>query len=281
MITTTNKNQAVQEYWDTRPCNIRHSSAPYLSKQYFDEVEAKRYRVESHIPGFANFDAWKGKKVLEIGCGIGTDSIRFARAGAHLTVVDVSQKSLDICRERFSIYGETARFYHCDAEHLQTVVPIEAYDLIYSFGVIHHTSDPATVVKQLQAYTHAETQLRVMLYSKLSWKLFWLMMETNHTEIQDIDNVIRIHSEAQTNCPVTWTYTFEEAKALMAQGGFVVTEIWKDHIFVYDIEPYKNGEYVRDKYWRGVSDSLLRDFKRELGWHTLVIAVPEKTLALE
>src|ERR1700684_258135 len=65
----------VKEYWDRRPCNIRHSPEPVGTKAYFDQVEARKYFVEYHIPGFADFKKWSGKKVLEIGCGIGTDSI--------------------------------------------------------------------------------------------------------------------------------------------------------------------------------------------------------------
>src|SRR5690348_6605188 len=62
----------VKEDWNRRPCNIRHSTAPVGSRQYFDEVEARKYLVESHIPRFAEFERWRGKRVLEIGCGIGT-----------------------------------------------------------------------------------------------------------------------------------------------------------------------------------------------------------------
>src|SRR5580693_165691 len=131
----------VQNYWNARPCNIRHSTKPPGTKEYFDEVEHRKYRVEPHIPGFAEFEKWRGKKVLEIGCGIGTDTINFARAGAEVTAVDLSEKSMELARKRAAVFGleDKIRFCSGNAEQLSSFVPVEPYDLIYSFGVIHHT----------------------------------------------------------------------------------------------------------------------------------------------
>src|ERR1700730_11157807 len=110
----------VKEYWNARPCNIRHSTAPVGSRQYFDEVEARKYFVESHIPRFAEFERWRGKRVLEIGCGIGTDTINFARRGARVTAVDLSEKSLEVARQRVMEYGleSQVQFYSANAEEL-------------------------------------------------------------------------------------------------------------------------------------------------------------------
>src|SRR5213078_293758 len=117
----------VQRYWDTRPCNIRHSTKPVGTREYFDEVEARKYMVEPHIPGFAEFDRWRGKRVLEIGCGIATDTINFARAGAHVTAVDISDESLKLARRRAEILGLSDRidFVEADAEELSRYVPAE------------------------------------------------------------------------------------------------------------------------------------------------------------
>src|SRR5579863_10372030 len=129
----------VRDYWNSRPCNIRHSAQPIGSREYFNEVEARKYFVEPHILGFAEFEKSRGKKVLEIGCGIGTDTINFAASGAQVTAVDLTEKSLEVARQRAKVFGLEDRitFIQANAEKLSESVPVEPYDLIYSFGVIH------------------------------------------------------------------------------------------------------------------------------------------------
>src|SRR5215467_8231678 len=112
--------EQVRDFWDRRPCNIRHSPRSIGTKEYFDEVEARKYFVEAHIRRFAQFERWRNKKVMEVGCGIGTDTINFARHGAVVTTVDLSNKSLEIARQRAEIYGlhDRIQFYQGDAEQL-------------------------------------------------------------------------------------------------------------------------------------------------------------------
>jgi ubiquinone/menaquinone biosynthesis C-methylase UbiE len=260
----------VTEYWDRRPCNIRHSTKPIGTREYFDEVEIRKYFVEPHIPTFAQFERWKGKRVLEIGCGIGTDSINFARAGAHLSVVDISENSLELCRKRFEVFGLDARFYCGNAEQLSTFVPVEQYDLVYSFGVIHHTPQPGAVFKELRQYCGPETELRIMLYSKWSWKVAWIIATYGKGAFWRVDELVRTYSEAQTGCPVTHYYSFQEIRNLMS--GFSKLELSKNHIFPYIIRKYVDYQYEWVWYLKWIPRRAFRWLEGRLGWHTLIVA---------
>ena len=114
------------------------------------------------------------------------------------------------------------------------------------------------------------SELRIMLYSKASYKLFWIMKEEGIWDMGRLDELIARNSEAQTGCPVTYSYTFSEVRALLS--GFQVLEMQKAHIFTWDIEAYKKYEYKKDSIWANVSDEEIAELEKELGWHLLTRA---------
>jgi ubiquinone/menaquinone biosynthesis C-methylase UbiE len=267
---------AVERFWDEHPCNIRHSPRPIGTREYFDDVERRKYFVEPHIPTFAEFDRWRGKRVLEIGCGIGTATMSFARAGAQVTAVDLSTESAELARRRAAVFGLSDRvsIHVGNAEQLSSIVPVEPYDLVFSFGVIHHSPHPERIVREARRYMNADSEFRLMVYSRVSYKLFWIMQQERAWDMSRIDELIAKNSEAQTGCPVTYTYTPDSVRALLL--GFDVLEISKAHIFTWDVEAYRRFEYKKDPAWAGVSDEELAALERELGWHMLVRAVPSR-----
>jgi 2-polyprenyl-3-methyl-5-hydroxy-6-metoxy-1,4-benzoquinol methylase len=264
----------VKEYWDRRPCNIRHSTQPVGSRQYFDEVEARKYLVEPHIPGFAEFERWRGKRVLEIGCGLGTDTVNFARHGAKVTSVDLSEKSLELAQQRIRVYGlqDQVQFYRGNAEELTSLVPVEPYDLIYSFGVIHHTPHPERVLEQVRQYVRPGTVVKVMVYHRRSWKALWIVLGEGRGRFWKLRDLVARSSEAQTGCPITYTYTREEGRQLVERHGFHARTIEVDHIFPFRIKDYVQYRYVKEPYFQWMPAGMFRALEKRLGWHLCITA---------
>lgn len=266
-VSNSNTVEDIAKYWDDRPCNIKHSNAEYGTKQYFDEVEWRKYYVEPHIKEFADFAKWTGKRVLEIGCGIGTDAINFVRAGALYTGIELSKNSLDVTKKRFSIYGLTPEsLLQGNAEELDKLFSIasdesQQFDLIYSFGVLHHTPNPSRAIEQilhLKLLKPGVGELRIMLYAARSWKA--AMIEAGLDQ-----------PEAQAGCPVAYTFTNESVSKLLG-SRFRIKSIQQDHIFPYIVEKYKNYEYEIQPYFKAMPKDIFRALEKTLGWHLLIIA---------
>jgi len=263
----------VRSYWDRRPCNIRHSPRPVGSVEYFNEVEARKYFVEPHIPGFAQFPRWAGKRVLEIGCGIGTDTMNFARAGAMVTAVDLSAASLAVARQRAELFGLDDRitFINGNAEDLgATLPPGEPYDLIYSFGVLHHTPNPERAFEQLRRYGRPGTTVKVMVYNRYSWKVLDILLSEGKGKFWRLDEVVARHSEAQSGCPVTYSYSRRGLSTLLDRHGITPGEVFADHIFCWSIPQYLRYEYKMVWYFRLLPKPVFRALERRLGWHMCI-----------
>jgi 2-polyprenyl-3-methyl-5-hydroxy-6-metoxy-1,4-benzoquinol methylase len=262
----------VRTYWNARPCNVRHSVKEAGSKEYFDEIEQRKYFVEPHIPLFADFLRWNGKEVLEIGCGIGTDTINFARAGAKVTAVDLSDESLKIAKQRAEVFGvnDKITFYQANAEILSDIVPVKPYALIYSFGVIHHTPHPEKAIEQIMKYMDKNTVLKLMVYNRNSWKVLWILITYGKCKFWKLDELIANNSEAQTGCPVTYSYTKNTIKDLLI--GMKIKNVFYDHIFPYSIPEYKQYRYKKVWYFRYMPKFLFRFLEIVMGWHLCVEA---------
>jgi ubiquinone/menaquinone biosynthesis C-methylase UbiE len=246
------------------------------TKEYFDEVERRKYFVEPHIPAFANFPQWSGKKVLEVGCGIGTDTMNFAKNGALVTAVDLSNASLQIAKRRAEIYGlqDRIRFHLGNAEELSQIVPEEPYDLIYSFGVIHHTPHPERVIDHFRRYVHPASTVKIMVYHRVSWKVLWILLSLGKGQFWRLSEWVARYSEAESGCPVTYTYTRGELRRLLERGGFRVTGLQADHIFPYRIADYVQYRYAKVWYFRWMPSIMFRRLERHFGWHLCATAKP-------
>ena len=159
--------ERVRTFWQAHPCGTKFSDAEIGTRAFFERIEAHRYEKEWHIPAAANFANTRALKVLEIGCGLGTDGAQFAKAGADYTGVDLTNAAIELARKRFELFGLTGKFQVADAENLD--FPDESFDVVYSHGVLHHTPDIDAAVQEIRRVLKPGGRAIVMLYHRGSY----------------------------------------------------------------------------------------------------------------
>ncbi|HKV38119.1 MAG TPA: class I SAM-dependent methyltransferase [Blastocatellia bacterium] len=157
-----------REQWSANPCGAHVArDLPYGSREYFEAIEYYRYHIASRWMRKAiDFSAYSGKRLLEIGCGTGTDLLQFARGGALVTGLDLTPRSIEIARQRFEVYGQNGNFALGDAENL--AFPDASFDAVYSFGVLHHTPDTVKAAAEVHRVLRPGCAATIMLYNRTS-----------------------------------------------------------------------------------------------------------------
>ena len=163
----TKLKERVRAFWQANPCGTKFADAEPGSRRFYELVEQHRYEKEWHIPIAADFAGARGWRVLEIGCGLGTDGAQFAKAGADYTGVDLTDAAVALARRRFELFNLPGTFRTADAENLEFAA--ESFDLVYSHGVLHHTPDPARAVREIHRVLCPSGRAVVMLYHRNSY----------------------------------------------------------------------------------------------------------------
>ena len=163
----TDLKERVRAFWEAHPCGTKFSDAEMGTPAFFERVEAHRYTKEWHIPEAADFAATRGLRVLEIGCGMGTDGAQFAQAGAHYTGIDLTEAAIELARKRFELSGLAGEFRVADAEDLDFAD--DSFDRVYSHGVLHHTPNIARAIAEIHRVLKPGGRAMVMLYHRGSY----------------------------------------------------------------------------------------------------------------
>ncbi|HWP42990.1 MAG TPA: class I SAM-dependent methyltransferase [Blastocatellia bacterium] len=210
-----------REQWSANPCgaHVARDHSPG-TREYFDAIEDYRYRVYAPwMRSAIGFDRYSGRQLLEIGCGTGTDLLQFARGGARVTGVDLTPRSIEITRQRFELYGQAGEFALGDAENLSFAD--ESFDVVYSFGVLHHTPDTGRAIREAHRVLRPGGEAIVMLYHRTSL-YYWgaivlkrgiLRGQLLNRSVEAIMSECVEHSETGGR-PLVKAYTRREAREL-------------------------------------------------------------------
>ncbi len=211
--------KAVHDFWDEASCG----EGLYLQgrgAEHYQRQAQIRYELEPFIITFADFDAWRGKRVLEIGVGLGADHQRYAEAGALLLGVDLTARAVEHTRERLRELGLVSDLQVADAESLPFADG--AFDLVYSWGVLHHSPDTAKAVSEALRVLKPGGTAKVMIYHTYSLVGFMLWMRYALLRLRPLTSLAEIYAK-HLESPGTKAYTVAEARELFR--GFERLEV--------------------------------------------------------
>ncbi len=216
--------EQVREYWNAHPCGTQFTHLEWGSKEFFTEVERFRYETQPFMNTIIGFDRYAGKKLLEIGCGLGTDLLQFAKGGALVTGVDLTPQSIELVRKRFELEGLTVDARVSDAENL----PFEdaSFDVVYSFGVLHHTPNTQKAIDEIHRVLRPGGKIIIMLYHKNSLHVWlgiplftlWKSLREKNAALSRptlIEDWVRVYDGGEN--PLGKAYSKSEAERMFAR----------------------------------------------------------------
>jgi ubiquinone/menaquinone biosynthesis C-methylase UbiE len=262
------EKQQAREQWGQDPCGAVHGRAHELgTREFFDEVERHRYQEYAPwMPRLMEFEKFRGARLLEIGCGMGSDLLQFARGGARCTGIDLTPRSIEITQQRFRVYGAKGNFMISDGEHLP--FRTESFDVVYSNGVLHHTPDTAGAIREVHRVLRPGGVAKVMLYHRNSMN-YWVEVVLRHgllgleyfrgRSTEEIMSRVIEFSDHDAR-PLVKVYSRKEARKLFS--------LFKD--VRVDVEQLRRAElrFLSPL----VSEERLDRLRKRIGWNVIITA---------
>ncbi len=267
-VSLAEEKQRAREQWEHDPCGaVYGAEQEFGTREFFDKVEQNRYgEYAPWMPRVMGFDQFAGQRLLEVGCGMGTDLLQFARGGAICTGVDLTPRSIAISKHRFALYGVPASFLITDGERLP--FPDGSFDVTYSNGVLHHTPDTAGAMRELHRVLKPGGIAKVMLYYRHSLN-YWGEMMLHRGLLRG--ELLRGRSPEQIMG--RWVeYSESGAEPLVkVYSRAEARELFRDFSEVdFQIEQMTRGEF----YFLGrfIPEGLFKFLRTRFGWNLIITA---------
>jgi SAM-dependent methyltransferase len=246
--------QAIRHYWNERIHDLEIARHPIGSKEFFDELAAYRYEKLDYLPRVVDFAGYRGKKLLEIGCGAGLDLARFARGGAAVSGVDLAEVSIDLAKKNFAFQGVTGDLRVMDGERLK--FDADTFDVVYAHGVLQYTADIRTMIGEIRRVLKPGGEAILMVYNRFSWlnfmsKLFGVKLE---------------HEDA----PVLNTFSIPQFRGMLS--AFSRVEIIPERFPVRTRLHHGIKAAVYNGMFVSMFNLLPKAAIRPLGWHLMAKA---------
>lgn len=166
--------EQVLDFWEKNLCGSQFSSADAYTESFYKEYTALRYRKTHHLNDVIDWTSAKDKKLLEVGLGIGADSVRWAQNGAYYSGIDLTSLAVEATQKHFKICGLKGNIEKGNAENM--VFDDASFDMVYSHGVLHHTENIRKALSEISRVLKPNGEFIVMLYAKGSFN-YWIRIQ--------------------------------------------------------------------------------------------------------
>ena len=242
----TQLKERVRQYWNQASCGTEFIESPKFSQAYFEDIENFRYTTEPEIFAFAQFSRFHNKKVLEVGVGAGTDFMQWVRSGALAHGVDISEEAIENVKHRLALSElHATEIKVADAESLP--YKENSFDLVYSWGVIHHSPDTIKCLQEIIRVCKPGGTIKIMIYNRSSLFAFYrylLAALLKGKPFRKIKSVLYHHQES----PGTKAYTFKEVRKILASLPVKIVEhkatVTKHDLLYYKSKPLQFFAYA-------------------------------------
>jgi ubiquinone/menaquinone biosynthesis C-methylase UbiE len=246
---------AIARYWNARIHDLEMTTQPVGSREFFDELDAYRFDKLHYLPRLVDFAAYRGRTVLEVGCGIGTDLVRFARGGAIVTGVDLSSTAIDLARKNFALHGVNASELRvANGEALPFAD--NSFDVVYGHGVVQYTADASRLVAECHRVLRPGGDAIFMVYNRISW-------------LNALSKLMKVPLEHE-DAPVLVKFSIAEFRRLLAP--FADVRIVAERFPVKSRIHHGWKGVAFNTFFVGVFNALPRSLVRRLGWHLMAFA---------
>ena len=220
-----------RKQWSSDPAGAFVVTGELGSRESFEAVERYRYREQPWMHETFRFDRFAGEQVLEIGVGLGTDLLQFARAGGHVTGVDLTPTSVEMTRRRFDQEGLDADLQVMDAEFLQ--FPDASFDVVYSFGVLHHVSSTERALSEARRVLRPGGRFLGALYSRESFYYLRVRLQrvrSGRFRTESLQRTLaRIERSSTDAVPLVHLFSKREVHRVLSNSGFSEITVRRRH----------------------------------------------------
>lgn len=157
----------VREYWNANVHAWKVARFEPGSREFFEETEAYRFEKLHYLPRLVDFNSYSGKRLLDVGCGLGNDLARFAAAGADVVGIDLAERAIELARANFQQRNLVGRFHVMNGETLE--FPDNSFDLVYCHTVLHFTPGPRKLVQEIHRVMKPDGEAIIMTINRRSW----------------------------------------------------------------------------------------------------------------